>query len=86
MPFLMFGPSVVWSNSDFSSFGGNSRTATDFGIVAEVGVDFFVCPSVSIGPSFRYRHVWGPSFEVRGVDINSQLNQFMILGRVAYHF
>ena len=86
VPFLMFGPSIVWTNSDFTRFGGISTTSTDFGIVAEVGVDFFVCPSVSIGPSFRYRHVFGPSFEIRNVDIDSHLDQLMVMGRLAYHF
>ena len=86
VPFLMFGPSVVWTNSDFSNWGGNTKTSTDFGIVAEVGVEFFVCPQLSIGPSFRYRHVWGPTYEDQGVKVDSALNQFMILGRVAWHF
>ena len=70
VPFLMFGPSVVWTNSDFSNFGGSSKTSTDFGIVAEVGVEFFICPQLSIGPSFRYRHVFGPNFEDQGVNID----------------
>ena len=87
MPFLMFGPAVVWSNSDFSNFpGGSSQTSTDFGLVAEVGVEFFVCPTVSIGPSFRYRHVFGPSYSDQFVDADMALNQFMIMGRLAYHF
>jgi opacity protein-like surface antigen len=86
VPFLMFGPSVVWTNSDFNNIGGNSNTSTDFALVAEVGVDFFVCPSVSIGPSFRYRHVFGPTYEDQGVKLDSQLNQFMVMGRIAYHF
>ena len=73
VPFLMFGPAVVWSNSDFNNFGGSSKTSTDFGIVAEVGVEFFICPQLSIGPSFRYRHVFGPTFEVQSVKIDSQL-------------
>ena len=86
MPFLMFGPSVVWSTADFSNYGGSSKTSTDFALVAEVGVEFFVCPTVSIGPSFRYRHVWGPNYEDNGVNADMALNQFMILGRLAYHF
>ena len=86
VPFIMFGPAVVWTNSGFSNFGG-SQTSTDFGIVAEVGLEFFVCPTVSIGPSFRYRHVFGQSFEVQGVNIDEHgLNQFALLGRLAYHF
>jgi opacity protein-like surface antigen len=86
VPFLMFGPSVVWSTANFNNYGGGSLTSTNFGLVAEVGVDFFVCPTVSIGPSFRYRHVFGPNFESNGVDADMALNQFMILGRLAYHF
>ena len=86
VPFLMFGPSIVWSTANFSNFGGNNQTSTNFGIVAEVGVDFFVCPTVSIGPSFRYRHVFGPNYSEQFVDADMALNQFMILGRLAYHF
>ena len=86
MPFLMFGPSVVWTNSDFSNFGGNTKTSTDFGLVAEAGLEFFICPQLSIGPSFRYRHVFGPTYSDQFVKIDSALNQFMILGRLAWHF
>ena len=86
VPFLMFGPSVVWSTADLSNYGGGTHTSTNFGLVAEVGLEFFVCPTVSIGPSFRYRHVFGPTFEEQGVKIDSSLNQFMVLGRLAYHF
>jgi hypothetical protein len=71
VPFLMFGPAVVWSNPD----QGDNRT--DFGVVAEPGFEYFVIPQLSIGPSFRYRHVW----------LGSQgQNQYMVLGRLAYHF
>jgi opacity protein-like surface antigen len=87
VPFLMFGPAVVWTHSNFGNYGGGSETSTDFGIVAEVGVEFFVCPTVSIGPSFRYRHVFGPGFEVfQGLDVDTKLDQFTLLGRLAYHF
>jgi Outer membrane protein beta-barrel domain len=79
VPFLMFGPAVVWTNSE-------DETSTDIGVVAEVGLEFFIIPQLSIGPSFRYRHVWGPNYEVQGVEIDSELNQFMVLGRLAYHF
>jgi opacity protein-like surface antigen len=71
VPFLMFGPAVVWTNPD----QGDNRT--DFGVVAEAGLEYFVIPQLSIGPSFRYRHVW----------LGSQgQNQYMVLGRLAYHF
>ncbi len=86
VPFLMFGPAIVWSNSDFNDLGGNSKTSTDIGIVAEVGMEFFIVPQLSVGPSFRYRHVFGPNQDFRNVKIDSQLDQFMILGRLAYHF
>jgi opacity protein-like surface antigen len=79
VPFLMFGPAVVWTNSE-------DETSTDIGVVAEVGLEFFIIPQLSIGPSFRYRHVWGPEYEVQGVEIDSKLDQFMVLGRLAYHF
>jgi opacity protein-like surface antigen len=86
VPFLMFGPSVVWTNSDINNYGGGSKTSTDFGLVAEVGLEFFVCPSLSIGPSFRYRHVFGPSYDFQNVNADANLNQFTLMGRVAYHF
>ena len=60
VPFLMAGPAIVWTTSNFSNFGGGSKTATDLGVVAEVGLEFFMWPHLSIGPSFRYRHVFGP--------------------------
>jgi hypothetical protein len=82
----MFGPSVVWSNTDFGFAGSSSKTSTDIGIVVEVGAEFFIIPQLSIGPSFRYRHVWGPSLDVQGVNLDSNLNQFMVVGRLAYHF
>ena len=87
VPFLMFGPAVVWTNSDFDKIGAGSKTSTDFGIVAEVGVEFFIIPQLSIGPSFRYRHVFGPGFEgVQGFDVDTKLDQFTLLARLAYHF
>ena len=71
VPFLMFGPAIVWTNPD----RGDNRT--DFGVVAEAGLEYFVIPQLSVGPSFRYRHVW----------LGSQgQNQYMVLGRLAYHF
>ena len=87
VPFLMAGPAIVWTTSNFSNFGGGSKTATDLGVVAEVGLEFFMWPHLSIGPSFRYRHVFGPSYSAPSiVDVSSQLDQFMVLGRLAYHF
>jgi opacity protein-like surface antigen len=70
-PFLMAGPSIVWTD-----FGGGWKTETDVGVVAEIGMEFFVIPHMSIGPSFRYRHVFS----------DPELDQMMVLGRVAYHF
>ncbi len=72
VPFLMFGPAIVWTQRE-EHFGGDS---TDIGVVAETGLECFVIPKLSIGPSFRFRHVW---FET-GRD------QYMVLGRMAYHF
>ena len=86
VPFLMFGPAIVWTNSDLSNNGGSSKTSTDFGIVAEIGVEFFVIPQLSIGPSFRYRHVFGPNYSIGPIDIDTNLNQFTALGRLAWHF
>ena len=86
VPFIMFGPAVVWSTMNSDIAGVGNKTSTDFGIVAEVGVEFFIIPQLSIGPSFRYRHVWGPSLDIQGVNLDSNLNQFMVVGRLAYHF
>jgi opacity protein-like surface antigen len=86
VPFLMAGPAIVWTTSNFSNFGSGSKTSTNVGVVAEIGCEFFMFPHLSIGPSFRYRHVFGPNFEVQNVDIKSQLDQFTLLGRLAYHF
>jgi opacity protein-like surface antigen len=80
VPFLMFGPAVVWTSPD------HVDTRTNFGIVAEVGLEYFIIPQLSIGPSFRYRHVFGDDFTVRGRNVDGQLNQYMVLGRLAYHF
>ena len=70
VPFLMFGPAIVWTDHP-----GDNRT--DFGVVAETGFEYFIIPKLSIGPSFRYRHVFLGS---QGED------QYMALGRLAYHF
>jgi opacity protein-like surface antigen len=70
VPFLMFGPAIVWTDHPLDN-------RTDFGVVAETGLEYFIIPKLSIGPSFRYRHVW----------LGSQgLDQYMVLGRLAYHF
>ena len=86
VPFLMAGPSIVWTNSSFSNFGGGDKTSTNIGVVAEVGCDFFIWPRLSIAPAFRYRHVFGPSYSAQNINVDTQLDQFMILGRLAYHF
>ena len=80
VPFLMFGPSVVWTSPN------RGDTRTNVGVVAELGLEYFLIPQLSIGPSFRYRHIFGQDFEVRGRNIDGQLNQYMILGRLAWHF
>jgi len=86
VPFIMVGPAIVWSNSDFSNLGGGSRTSTDVAIVAEIGLDYYIIPHLSIGPSFRYRHVFGPSYEFQNVNVDTNLNQFTLMARLAYHF
>lgn len=85
VPFIMAGPAVVWTTSGFSNFGG-SKTSTDIGVLVELGFEYFVMPQLSIGPSFRYRHVFGPNNDFQNVKISSNLDQFMILARLAYHF
>jgi opacity protein-like surface antigen len=86
VPFVMLGPAIVWSESSFSRFGDSSKNSTDVGIVAEIGLEYFVIPKLSIGPSFRYRHVFGPNYSVQNVKLDSNLDQFSVLGRLAYHF
>ena len=86
VPFLMAGPAIVWTNADFSNVGGGNKTQTNIGVVAELGCEFFMWPRLSIAPSFRYRHVFGPNFEVLNANFNQNLDQFMILGRLSYHF
>jgi opacity protein-like surface antigen len=86
VPFVMAGPAVVWSDTSFTNFGGSNKNSTDVGVLAEIGLEYFVIPELSIGPSFRYRHVFGPSFSDQGVNLDSNLDQFMVLGRLAYHF
>jgi opacity protein-like surface antigen len=86
VPFVMAGPAVVWSNTSFSNVGGSKKSDTNVGVVAEIGLEYFVIPKLSIGPSFRYRHVFGPTFTENNVKVDSNLDQFMVLGRLAYHF
>ncbi len=90
VPFLMAGPAVVWTTSDRSNFNGGSKTSTDAGVIAEVGLEYYIIPQLSIGPSFRYRHVFGPNNDFQGagfsVKSDSNLDQFMVLARLAYHF
>jgi opacity protein-like surface antigen len=71
VPFLMFGPAIVWTDQS-----GGFGNRTDFGVVAETGFEYFIIPKLSIGPSFRYRFVGFSGGE----------DQFMALGRLAYHF
>ena len=79
VPFIMAGPAIVWTNSDF-------KDSTNVGVVAEIGLEYFIIPKLSIGPSFRYRHVFGGDNDFQNVKIGSQLDQFMILARLGYHF
>ena len=60
VPFLMFGPAVVWTDY-------NRDNRTDFGVVAETGFEYFVIPKLSIGPSFRFRYV---SITTRGGPVH----------------
>ena len=72
--------------TSFSNFGGGDKTQTNIGVVAELGCDFFMWPRLSIAPAFRYRHVFGPSFSTQNMNIDTQLDQFMIIRGLAYHF
>lgn len=91
VPFLMGGPGVTWTTANYSNWGGQTVTTGNFSAVAELGVDFYVTPEISVGPSVRYRYVAGPTAEFRRpqnfVNISSgDLNQFAVMARVAYHF
>jgi len=86
VPFIMAGPAIVWTSSNFSAFGGGTKTSTDVGVLVELGLEYFIIPQLSIGPSFRYRHVFGSNQNFDNVTINQHLDQFMVLGRLAYHF
>ena len=76
MPFLMFGPAIVWTNPNF----GDNRT--DFGVIAEIGMEFFIIPQLSIGPSYRYRYVAGGRYTA----ISTNTSHHMVLARLAWHF
>ncbi len=73
VPFFMFGPAIVWSEVSNTRIWPNS---TDIAVVAEIGLECFIIPKLSIGPSFRFRHVW----------YEAGRDQFNILARLAYHF
>jgi opacity protein-like surface antigen len=79
VPFIMAGPAIVWTNSAF-------KDSTNAGVVAEIGLEYFINPQLSLGPSFRYRHVFGGDNYFQNVKIDEQLDQFMILARLGYHF
>jgi hypothetical protein len=40
VPFLMFGPAIVWTDH-------SADNRTDFGVVAEAGFEYFVIPKLS---------------------------------------
>jgi opacity protein-like surface antigen len=75
VPFFMAGPAIVWTNPDVVEpvLGGNR---TDFGVVAELGLEYFIIPQLSVGPSYRFRWVSEGGGEF----------QHMVLARLAYHF
>jgi opacity protein-like surface antigen len=73
VPFFMFGPAIVWTDPNWN-FNADNRT--DFGVVTELGLEYFVIPQLSVGPSYRFRWVSEGGGEF----------QHTILGRLAYHF
>lgn len=90
VPYIMVGPSIVWTTSDFSNLGGPTQTSTDVGVTTEVGFNYFLTSHLSIGPAFRYRHVWGPNFEFRRpvnyIVAKTENDQFAAMVRLTYHF
>lgn len=90
VPYMMVGPSIVWTTSDFSNLGGPTQTSTDVGVTVEAGFNWFLTPHLSIGPAFRYRHAWGPEFEFRRhinyVVAKTESDQFAAVLRLTYHF
>ncbi|MGA8573711.1 MAG: porin family protein [Desulfobaccales bacterium] len=73
VPFFMFGPAIVWTDPNS---GQPLSSRTDFGAVAEIGLEYFVIPQLSVGPSYRFRWVSEGGGEY----------QHTILARLAYHF
>jgi len=77
VPFVMFGPAIVWTNPTGDERGDFSmKSRTDAGAVAEIGFEYFVIPQLSIGPSYRFRYV-----AEGGGDY-----QHTVLARLGYHF
>ncbi|MFI5330136.1 MAG: outer membrane protein [Desulfobaccales bacterium] len=75
VPFLMAGPAIVWTKPDDNErVSGYNRT--DLGVVVELGLEYFMIPQLSIGPSYRFRYVSERAGE----------EQHMVLGRLGYHF
>ena len=74
VPYLMFGPAIVWTDPDNSWQPIDNRT--DAGAVAELGFEYFVMPQLSIGPSYRFRWVAEGGGEY----------QHTVLARLGYHF
>lgn len=73
VPFFMFGPAIVWTDPNSDQHISNR---TDVGAVAELGLEYFVIPQLSVGPSYRFRWVSEGGGEY----------QHTILARLAYHF
>jgi len=87
-PYLMVGPAVVWTTSFANTIA--SQSSTNVGIVTEVGLQYFIVPNLAASAGFRYRHVWGPTFDFRRdinyVHANTSTDQYTVLLRLSYHF
>lgn len=87
-PYLMVGPAVVWTTSLTNAI--SSQLSTNVGLVTEVGVQYFIVQNLAASAGFRYRHVWGPTFDfkrnINYIHADTTTDQFSALLRLTYHF
>lgn len=88
-PYIGVGPAIVWTGVNLGSQGLGSATSTNVALVTEAGVRFMALPSVSLDLAFRYRYYtpsWEFSTPAGKVGLDTTINSFSVLTRVAYHF
>lgn len=88
-PYLGVGPAVVWTGIDFGSQGAGAQTSTNVALVAEAGLRYMALPNVSLDLAFRYRYYtpsWDFSFPNESFKLDTTINSYSVITRVAYHF